>query len=406
MMKQCWRGKRLLMAAVAVVLSLNLFGCAALDTVNELTESLFGGEDNIEPPNELVDYEPELAIRILWKESVGVGWDEQVVKLVPAIEAGKIYVADKQGLVEARDQMTGDLLWEAETDLPLSGGPGVGDQSLVFGGSNAGVVALGADSGEIMWTTRVSSEVLSVPNVVQDIVIVRTTDGKIFSLNANNGDELWVYEKSVPALSIRGAGEPIVVGGNIIAGFANGKVVALQLKNGKQLWETTVAIPQGRSEVERLVDLVADPVETQGVVFFASFQGGISALIAENGNVLWRAKDISSHSGMALDWRYLYVTDVNSDIWQLDLRNGASLWKQKELHRRELTAPVVYQDFVVVADYDGYVHWLSDTDGRQLGRVRVTDGPISARPVVIDDVVYVYAENGTLAALKAQSSAP
>ncbi len=396
--------KQLSIVLTVISLSMLMTGCAALDTVTELADSLMGGEDNVEPPNELEEYEPELTVDVLWKESVGVGWDDQEVKLFPAINDGKIYVADREGLVEARDLVSGELIWETETDLPLSGGPGLDYQSVILGSSNADVAALNAETGETRWSTQVSSEILSVPKIEQGVVIIRTTDGKIFSLDVNSGDENWAYEKRVPALSIRGAGAPIVVGNNIIVGLANGKVLALQLKNGKQLWETTVAIPQGRSEVERLVDLVTDPVETQGVVFFAGYQGGITAIIAENGNVLWRAKEISSHTGLALDWRYLYVTDVNSDIWQLDLRNGASLWKQKKLHRRSLTAPAVYQNYVIVADFDGYVHWLSENDGRQLARIRITDGPISARPLIADDVVYVYAEDGTLAALKVQKN--
>ena len=51
------------------------------------------------------------------------------------------------------------------------------------------------------------------------------------------------------------------------------------------------------------------------------------------------------------------------DVWQLDQRNGASLWKQKELHHRKLTAPAVYESYVVVGDFEGYVHWLSTRMG-------------------------------------------
>jgi outer membrane protein assembly factor BamB len=55
---------------------------------------------------------------------------------------------------------------------------------------------------------------------------------------------------------------------------------------------------------------------------------------------------------------------------------------------------------VVVGDLEGYVHWLSGIDGRQLGRVQVTDAPIDAKPIVVDNTVYVYAKDGTLAAVK------
>ena len=72
------------------------------------------------------------------------------------------------------------------------------------------------------------------------------------------------------------------------------------------------------------------------------------------------------------------------------------------MNYRILTAPVAYDDYVVVGDYDGYIHWLASSDGRQLGRVKVADSAIVARPVIIDNTVYVYSKDGTLAALKAR----
>ena len=87
---------------------------------------------------------------------------------------------------------------------------------------------------------------------------------------------------------------------------------------------------------------------------------------------------------------------------QLDKRTGSSLWEQKDLHGRKLTSPIVYQSYVVVGDIEGYVHWLSSTDGRQLGRVQVAGDAIDAKPIVVGDTVYIYAKDGTLAALKAR----
>jgi outer membrane protein assembly factor BamB len=305
-------------------------------------------------------------------------------------------------MVYARDINTGDLIWETETEYSFSAGPGIGENSVILASSNAEIVALDIETGEQKWHYSVSSEVLATPVVVNDIVIIRTTDGRIFALSEEHGVQLWVFERSVPALSIRGTGTPIIVEGNVIAGYANGKLLALRLIDGKVGWETSIAIPSGRSEVERLVDLDVDPVETDGVIFISSYQGGTSAVLELDGDVLWRNEDVSSHSGLSYDWRYLYISDVSSHVWQLDQRNGASPWKQDELNNRTLTAPVAYEDYVVVGDFDGYVHWLASSDGRQLGRIKVADSAIVARPVIVDNTVYVYSKDGTLAALKAR----
>jgi len=387
-----------------LLLCLALAGCSAFDGLSEgmsgISDYFKGGEDNSDPPAVLLEYTPEIKIEELWQESVGVGSDEQTLKLVPAIGFGKILAADREGLVEARDLNTGRLIWEADTEVNLSAGPGLGVGTVILGSSDGEVVALNSENGELLWKSPVSSEVLSVPVIANGIVVVRTTDGEMIALNEKNGVKLWNYEHNAPALSVRGIGAPLIIGENVIEGYDNGKLMALRLSDGKYVWETSVAIPKGRSEVERLVDLDVDPIEVAGVIYIASYRGGAAAISELDGDVLWRNEAISSYTGLSNDFRYLYLSDSADDVWQLDQRSGASLWKQKELHQRKLTAPAVYGNYVVVGDFEGYVHWLSTSDGRQLGRIKVADSAIDTKPVVVDDTVYVYANDGTLTALK------
>ena len=368
--------------------------------MSEATRYFMGGEDNTEPPTELMKYQAEIETEELWKKKVGVGTEEHYLKLVATVSFGKVFAADREGLIEARDIQTGDLVWKMETDYAFSAGPGAAIDTVIMGTSHAEVVAFNLETGEQKWSVSVSSEILSAPVISNGIVIVRTIDGKVFALSEKDGSQLWVFERNVPALSIRGTGTPIIVDDNVISGYANGKLMALRLADGKVIWETSIVIPSGRSEVERLVDLDVDPVETDGVIFIAGYQGGTSAVLEIDGDVLWRNEDVSSYSGLSYDWRYLYVSDSRSDVWQLDQRNGAALWKQDELRYRKLTAPVAYDDFVVTGDFAGYVHWLSNSDGRQLGRMQISDSAVEAKPVVVDNTVYIYAKDGTLAAYK------
>lgn len=389
-----------------LLILVNLAGCAAFETVNEsisgISDYFSGGEDNADPPSPLVEYTAKLQIDVLWKEQVGDGADEQALKLVPAIVNGKVIAADRNGLVQARDAATGALRWETEAEVNFSGGPGVGNGTVILGSNNAEVLALNSEDGQILWKTNVSSEVLSVPVVAKNIVIVRSTDGGVFALDEKNGHKLWSYESSIPALSVRGSSSPIITEDNVIGGYDNGKLMALRLSDGKFVWETSVAIPKGRSEVERLVDLDVDPIRDNGNIYIASYRGGVAAISETDGEGIWRNEDVSTHTGISNDGSYLYVSDSLSDVWQLDQHNGSSLWKQKDLHQRRLTSPATYGDYVVVGDFEGYVHWLSNSDGQQLGRIQITDSPIDAKPVVVNDTIYVYAKDGTLAALKAR----
>ncbi len=390
---------------LVLVIAISLTACTALDTVKEsisgISDYFSGGEDNADPPALLNETDvAEVHIEEIWDASIGVGSDEKSVKLPPVVSGSNIIVADREGVVQARNLLTGDKIWSTDTELSLSGGVGLGNGIVVFGSSNAQVIALNLQTGEIIWNSTVSGEVLATPLVIKNKVIVRTTDGAISGLDDKTGGKLWNYEHNVPALTIRGISAPLAVNDKVIAGYDNGKLIALDLANGKFAWETSIAIPKGRSEVDRLVDLDVDPIEINDVVYIASYRGGLSAVSASDGDTMWRNDSISSHTGLSNDFRYLYITDSHAHVWQIDQHNGAGLWQQKDLHHRRLTAPATYQNYIVVGDFEGYVHWLSSSDGRLLGRIQITDQPIENKPVIVDDIVYVYAKDGTLSALK------
>lgn len=385
---------------LALLFIVSLSGCATITGMTDAVGDLFTDSDNSEPPAELTEYQPEIKLEIIWDESDGVGTDELAVNLVPAIANGRIIIADREGLVQARSLLDGELFWEVEIDMPISAGPVIDDDLLFLGTSKADVLALNTATGEAVWKQRVSSEVLALPVVADDKVLIRCTDGKDIALNRFDGKQVWSVEHNIPALSIRGEGTPVIVDDIAVIGYANGKLIAISLLDGAHVWETSIAIPRGRSEVERLTDINATPVVNGDTIFISSFKSGINAVTPVDGDVLWRNESISAISGLSADTSYLYLSDASSDVWQLDQRNGASYWKQTDLHQRRLSVPVVYDDYVVVGDFEGYLHWLSIADGRLLGRIEITDEPIVTQPIVIDNVLYVYASDGTLAAVK------
>ena len=399
------RNRRYLLAPTLLASLTLLTGCAGLDAgrdlISGLTEYVLGDDDNSDPPATLAeDFTAEIQTEQLWQHSIGDGADGQFLKLIPAVRSDILFVGDRKGLLQARNSINGETAWENKTNYSFSAGPGIGVHSIFMGTSHAEVIAFDKVTGEQKWNTRVPSEVLAVPVVARGLVFIRTTDGKIIALNEQNGSVVWTVEQSVPALSIRGTGNPLVIDDTLVAGAANGKLGAFEISDGKALWEATIAMPSGRSEVERLVDLDADPVERRGAIFIASYQGGTSSVSETDGDVIWRNDSVSSYTGLSTDMRYIYISDTHGDVSQLDQRNGAALWKQKDLHNRRLTTAVAYDNYVVVGDFEGYVHWLSITDGRLMGRTQITKAPIENTPVVVDGTVYVYAKDGTLAALR------
>jgi outer membrane protein assembly factor BamB len=377
-------------ALLPVLAGILLSGCSAVS-------GYLSGEDNAEPPAKLEKLSDAVSLRKLWSTRVGVGYDEQFIKLVPAVEGPYVLVADRKGRVTALSAESGKQLWQTKTKKLISAGPGAGDELVLVGTSDAEIIALSLLDGSVVWEVRVTSEVLSVPQIDLGVVVVQTVDGNVAGLSAVDGSQLWIYDRSVPTLTLRGTSTPAVEHGIVLAGFASGKLAAISTEKGFVAWETSVGIPKGRSELERMVDVDADPVIVGTAVYIASFQGRVAVIDIQNGNLGW-TRDMSSFAGLGVDFAQVYVTDEESNVWALTRDSGDSVWKQDKLYNRAVTAPEPYSNYVAVGDFEGYLHLLSRYDGHLAARVRVDKDGISARPISVNDVLYIYGNGGTIAA--------
>ncbi len=372
-----------------------LSGCS---TLSSTVGDIFDAEENLQPPAELTNISHSVPLVKRWSVDVGVGFDEQFINLVPAAYGNKIIAADRRGRVMAFDRETGKQIWETKTQIAISAGPGAGEGMVLVGGSEAEVVALDSDTGSLLWQSQVSSEVLSVPQVDRGMVIVQSADGKVAGLSAEDGKQVWNYDRTVPVLTLRGTSTPAVQGGIVIAGFASGKIAALSTEKGFVAWETSVAVPSGRSELSRIVDIDSDPVIVGNGVFVTTYQGHIAVINIQNGELGWQ-REMSSHAGLRVDYSQVYVTDDESHIWALARDTGVAIWKQEDLQARSLTAPEPFADeYVAVGDFEGYLHLLSRGDGRIVARTRVDSSGIKARPMTTGDMLFVYGNSGKLVA--------
>ena len=122
------------------------------------------------------------------------------------------------------------------------------------------VFALNEESGSLIWSTTVSSEVLARPNSNGKVVIINSIDNQMAALDVKTGDLIWKHDGDAPILSVRGVSDSIVTDTMVISGFDSGKLISFNASNGSINWETRVALPKGRTELERMVDIDGAPI--------------------------------------------------------------------------------------------------------------------------------------------------
>jgi len=364
---------------------------------------LFQGKskkDNIEPPAELVDFKPSTQVQRLWATGVGKGERRLGLRQPPAVANGRVYAASPNGKLAALDADSGKTVWENSSELRWSGGPGIGEGTLVAGTLDGQVVAFNPDSGSERWRAVASSEVISTPAIARGLAVVRSNDGRVFAFSITSGERRWVYDRGLPSLTLRGNARPVISGSTVYLGYDGGAVVALKLEDGSLLWEQAASEGEGRTELERMVDIDGDIVASGAEVYVASYNGRVVALDAGSGRPLW-TRDMSVYGGVALAGDRLLVSDADGTVWALDRRSGASLWRQDGLAHRWLTTPSVAGDHVVVGDLDGYLHWLTLDTGSMAARERAARDPIRATPQASGDGVVAVSTDGDLSAFRA-----
>lgn len=336
-------------------------------------------------------------VRTRWAADIGKSGN---YVLAPAVVDKAVYAANGKGQLHKFEG--GRQVWKIDVGQPISAGVGADSRLVVVGTAKGDVLAFSAGDGKPLWQARVSSEVLAAPAIGAEGVAVRSGDNRIFLLDPANGARKWVYQRATPTLAVRGGAAPVFADRYLFAGFPGGKLVGLSLQNGAPVWEGAVALPKGATELDRVADVVAAPVIDGSQICAVAFQGRVACFdMAQGGALVW-SRDISSAVGLAIDGRYLFVTDDQGVVYALDRLSGGSLWKQDKLKLRRVSAPAVRQGFVAVADGEGYVHFLSRDEGAFIARQKTDGSPIRVPVQVEAGAFLIQTAGGDLRTLEVQ----
>ncbi|HRE17067.1 MAG TPA: outer membrane protein assembly factor BamB [Rhodocyclaceae bacterium] len=382
---------------VLIAASLLLAGCSAISYLGDSLSSLNPFASKGPKPAELLPIQTTADVRLAWSANVGKG---NGYVFTPAVVGKSVYVAGNDGTVARYDD--GVQAWRIKADQPLSAGVGSDGDLVTVGTPKGEVIAFAANDGKLLWRVRVTSEVLAPPAVGVDGVAVKSGDNRIFLLDRKDGARKWFYQRATPPLSLRNTAPPIFADRYLFSGFPGGRLLALDLKNGAPVWEGPVALPKGATELDRVADVVSVPVIDGKAVCAAAYQGRVACFdLGQGGQLLW-ARDLSSSRGVAVDGRYLFVTDDKGAVHALDRSAGGSLWKQDKLLNRQVSGPAVRRGLVAVGDFEGVVHFLGRDDGAFVARMKTDGSAIQSQPQLAGNTILVQTTGGGVFAFESQ----
>ncbi len=376
------------LTVLAVVLT-TLSGCSSLSGM-----MLPAKDPN--PPKELKTIQATANARTLWQVDTGSSSGKDYVRLHPYVDDTAVIVAGG-GSASAWNKDNGGLLWKTPISEEITGGVNGGDD-LVFLGTSAGsAVALDRNSGKIRWIERLNSEVLSVSRAEKGRVVFRTTDGTLSGLSTQTGEIVWQQIRPTPPLSLRGAGVPLIVSGLVMAGFDNGTITAFDLSAGTGVWEAILSVPRGRNDLDKITDIDGRLQDVGSALFAASYNGQIAGINMADGKIGW-SQPFSSYTGVDADSGGLYTANQDGDIWKLNPQTGAPVWKMDDLQGRSPMTPILLGNYLLIGDFEGYLHWVNNTNGQIVARTRSDSAGYTVPPVKNGNVIYTFGKSGVLAA--------
>lgn len=370
--------------------------------------SLFGGETDAVKVSPLPKVENEFNPVKVWSTSVGNGVGDFYSHLRPAAADDIIYAADRHGLVQALKADSGKRVWQinlaesrgffsASQSAMLSGGLTVAGEAIFVGSEQAQVYALNRQNGELLWQTTVLGEAISRPVVSDGVVLINTSNGMLQALDETTGVIKWTVNLDVPILSLRGESAPAVAHGAAIVGGDNGRVSAVFIEQGQLIWQQRISIAKGTTEIARLNDVDMTPVidVDNGIVYAIGYNGDLVALDMRTGQIVWK-RDMGSINDITLDNGTIYLVDQDDRVFALSANGGVVIWKQSDLLHRNLTAPLLYKNYLVVGDSEGYLHWLDRDSGRFIAQNKVSGSGLLSTAQTINNHLVIQARNGTV----------
>lgn len=344
-------------------------------------------------PNPLPKITQQQGLNLVFSQSVSSTNAAEALRLQLDTDNGVIFAIDPDGQVSA--YKVKQRLWKSKvTKQELTAGVEAGEGIVIIGNRKGELFALDQATGSQKWSAKLSGAILSPSLIQSGRVITIANDGTVFAHDAVTGQQVWAYKLPNVQFSLRGQPAPVRLDERtVVVASANAYVYALDVISGVPRFQRRVAVSDGRSDIQRLIDVVGDPVVAGQYLVTTSFQGQVTTTDLTTQRVVW-SEDASSTNSAEVSGDKVFVSTADGKLKAYNLATGELLWQNEELLNRQLSNPVMLGQNLVVGDLDGVIHLIDPNTGKLIGRAKTSGEVRSLR--VIDNQLYVATRKGAL----------
>lgn len=362
---------------------------------------------DVAAPVEAPEIDNRFSLQHIWSASTG-GVDSFFSQMHPSVVGNTVYIASRDGDVSALSLDKGDKLWttdlgnEEENDnkrsARLSGGVSAYAGKVAVGSENGYIYVLNASDGKLLWKDYLGCEIISAPTFSQTSskLFVLDSTGCVSAYDVLSGQKLWSSGDTSNSLHLRAQSEPLAVGDDyVLVGGPMGQVFILSQQNGMTLNQITVSESYGANALQRVVDVAATPLLLDGKMFITAYNGGFVTYDFNTNTIVNRLPYHSSKS-IGFDDSHFVITEDNGQIVCINRYDNTELWGNNQLKNRNVSAPVIYGNYVVVGDFEGYLYFINLTTGTIESMYDLDSSALMTAPLVVNGNLLVFYADGSL----------
>ncbi len=342
-----------------------------------------------------------------WSTTVGLG------DSTPAFVDGKLYVftsIDNEEMIICLDAPNGKELWKDSYKAqavtgPASRHPGprsspaVGEGKVVTIGVGGVISCLEADTGNLSWRKDPFPKVVPQfftamsPLIVEGMVIAHLggkDNGAIIAYDLTSGDQKWQWLEEGPQYASPNL--LTVEGTKQIVTLTEKSVVGLDVSSGKLLWQIPFLPGQ------RAYNAATPIIDGQTVIYTGAGRGTTAVKIEKQGDG-FAAKELWSNPEIGVQFNtpvlkggHLYGLSNRGNFFCINSQTGQTAWIDPTQTDRGGFASIVDVGPVLLALPSGtglIVLEPNEKEYTELARIKVSDTPIYAHPVIVGNRIFI-----------------
>lgn len=342
-----------------------------------------------------------------WSITVGLG------DSTPAFVDERLYVfasIDNEEMIICLDAASGEELWKDKYEAQAVTGaasrhpgprssPAVGNGKVVTIGVGGVISCLETETGKLLWRKDPFPKIVPQyftsmsPLIVDGMAIAHLggkDNGAIIAYDLSSGNQEWQWAEEGPAY---GSPSLLTVDGiKQIVTLTEKSLVGLDVSSGKLLW--TIPFVPG----QRAYNAATPIIDGQTVFYTGAGRGTFAVKIEKEGdgfttNELWSNTDcgVQYNTPVHKDG-HLYGLTSRGNFFCINSQNGETAWLDStQIDRSGFTSMVdVGTALIALPSGTGLIVIKPSTEKyEELARIKVSDTPIYAHPIIVGNRIFI-----------------